>query len=76
MTDSLDLRETSRDEVECTSFLAKLSEAWTIHVIKLYRIELRAPPRVPILPCLDHEAALHANVAPHASAYVTATKTR
>ena len=38
--------------------------------IKLYRIALDNPPPVPSLPCLDHEAMLHAGVAPHAAAYV------
>jgi hypothetical protein len=28
------------------------------------------PPPVPILPCLDHEAKLHEEVAPHAAAYI------
>jgi hypothetical protein len=38
--------------------------------IKLYRIALDDPPPVPTLPCLDHEAMLHAGVPPHAAAYV------
>ena len=38
--------------------------------IKLYRIALDDPPAVPTLPCLDHEAMLHAGVPPHAAAYV------
>ena len=38
--------------------------------IKLYRIALDNPPAVPSLPCLDHEAMLHAGVPPHAAAYV------
>jgi len=38
--------------------------------IKLYRLTLDPAPAVPILPCLDHEAMLHAAVPPHAAAYV------
>jgi hypothetical protein len=38
--------------------------------IKLYRISLDDPPALPTLPCLDHEAMLHAGVPPHAAAYV------
>jgi hypothetical protein len=38
--------------------------------IKLYRISLDDPPALPTLPCLDHEAMLHARVPPHAAAYV------
>ena len=38
--------------------------------IKLYRLTLDPAPAVPTLPCLDHEAMLHATVAPHAAAYV------
>jgi hypothetical protein len=38
--------------------------------IKLYRLTLNPAPTVPVLPCLDHEAMLHATVPPHAAAYV------
>jgi hypothetical protein len=38
--------------------------------IKLYRLTLDPAPAVPLLPCLDHEAMLHATVPPHAAAYV------
>ena len=38
--------------------------------IKLYRVHLDPPPRVPVIPCLDHEAMLHQNVPPHAAAYL------
>ena len=38
--------------------------------IKLYRLTLDPAPAVPVLPCLDHEAMLHATVPPHAAAYV------
>jgi hypothetical protein len=38
--------------------------------VKLYRITLPAPPAVPTLPCLDHEAMLHARIPSHAAAYL------
>ena len=38
--------------------------------IKLYRVTLDPAPKVPILPCLDHEAMLHESVPPHAAAYI------
>jgi len=38
--------------------------------IKLYRMALAHPPGVPILPCLDHEAMLHQQVAPHVAVYL------
>ncbi len=38
--------------------------------IKLYRLTLDPAPAVPLLPCLDHEAMLHATVAPHMAVYV------
>jgi len=38
--------------------------------VKLYRLTLDPAPRVPTLPCLDHEAMLHQTVAPHAAAYL------
>ena len=41
-----------------------------ILAVKLYRLALDPPLRVPTLPCLDHEAMLHQTVAPHAAAYL------
>lgn len=38
--------------------------------VKLYRLDVSPPSPVPVLPCLDHEAMLHASIAPHAAAYV------
>lgn len=38
--------------------------------VKLYRLTLPAPPAIPTLPCLDHEAMLHARIPPHAAAYL------
>lgn len=44
-----------------------------ILVIKLYRLDADDAPRVPVLPCLDHEAKLHGGIAPHAAAYMQET---
>ena len=41
-----------------------------VRAVKSYRLPVPAPGRVPRLPCLDHEAMLHEEVAPHAAAYV------
>ena len=41
-----------------------------ILAVKLYRLPRSAAPDVPTLPCLDHEAMLHDDIARHASAYV------
>jgi hypothetical protein len=38
--------------------------------IKLYRVHFEPPPPFPVIPCLDHEAMLHARVLPHAAAYL------
>ena len=38
--------------------------------IKLYRVTLDPAPAIPLLPCLDHEAMLHATVAPHMAVYI------
>ena len=38
--------------------------------IKLYRLTLDPPRPLPTLPCLDHEAMLHENIAPHMAAYI------
>ena len=44
-----------------------------ILAIKLYRLSPDDAPRVPVLPCLDHEAMLHGGIAPHAAAYIQET---
>jgi len=58
------------DPVDARQFFDTLGSFATIRALKLYRLQLEAPPAVPILPCLDHEAMLHEEVAPHAAAYV------
>ena len=54
----------------CQQFFDRLNKICTIRSIKLYRLTLDPAPRVPILPCLDHEAMLHEAVPRHAAAYV------
>ena len=51
-------------------FFDTLNGFCSVLAVKLYRLRLDAPPRVPVLPCLDHEAMLHEGIAPHAAAYV------
>jgi hypothetical protein len=51
-------------------FFAALNEFTTVLAVKLYRLTLERPPAVPTLPCLDHEAMLHEEAAPHAAAYL------
>ena len=63
-------RATPGESVECRRFLETLDGFATVRAIKLFRLTLQPPPPVPILPCLDHEAMLHEEVAPHAAAYV------
>ena len=62
-----------RDPAECRRFLDAVGEFSGVLAIKLYRLRLELPPSVPVLPCLDHEAMLHEEVAPHAAAYIMDT---
>jgi hypothetical protein len=55
---------------EAGRVLDTLSAFGPILAIKLYRLTPSGAPRVPLLPCLDHEAMLHEGIAPHAAAYV------
>jgi hypothetical protein len=50
--------------------LDALTPLGRVLAIKLYRLTLTPAPRVPILPCLDHEAMLHEGIAPHLAAYL------
>jgi hypothetical protein len=59
--------------VTCQEFLGALTGVARVLAIKLYRLRLEAPPPVPLLPCLDHEAKLHEEVAPHVAAYIEDT---
>lgn len=54
----------------CRKFLETLSSAFRIRAVKTYRVEDSVPPGIPVIPCLDHEAKLHARVPPHVSAYI------
>ena len=58
------------DTAACQQFFGGLAELCHIRSVKLYRLALDPMQRVPILPCLDHEAKLHENIPPHAAAYV------
>jgi hypothetical protein len=55
---------------DCDTFLNRLSVIASVLAIKLYRLETERALTVPALPCLDHEALLHAGIAPHVAAYV------
>lgn len=60
----------SAEAETCRRFLDAVGEFSTVLAIKLYRLRLSPPPAVPMLPCLDHEAMLHEEVAPHIAAYI------
>jgi hypothetical protein len=60
----------SPGSLDCQHFLDQLGSFSTVLAIKLYRVRLDAPPAVPLLPCLDHEAMLHEEAAPHIAAYI------
>jgi hypothetical protein len=51
-------------------FLQALRQLGDVLALKQYRVNIDPAPRIPILPCLDHEALLHEGVAPHLAAYV------
>lgn len=56
--------------MDSQGFFDGLNGFSTLLAIKLYRLQPEAPPQVPSLPCLDHEAMLHEGISPHAAAYV------
>ena len=66
MSSSADRQETPGAH----EFLGALAGFSRVLAIKLYRLRLDAPPPIPLLPCLDHEAKLHEEVAPHLAAYL------
>ncbi len=41
-----------------------------VRAVKSYRLPVPIPAGVPRLPCLDHEAMLHEDIAPHVSLYL------
>jgi hypothetical protein len=56
--------------MQCQQFFDILGRFSIVLAVKLYRLQPDTPPRVPTLPCLDHEAMLHEGIAPHAAAYI------
>jgi hypothetical protein len=57
-------------DTEAGRILGELGRIGPLLAVKLYRISVEPALEVPTLPCLDHEAMLHENVAPHLAAYV------
>ena len=62
--------DASHQSQDCRRFFDTLGVFSTVRAIKLYRLRLDGEMPVPVLPCLDHEAMLHGEVAPHAAAYI------
>lgn len=62
--------DAEHETIACQRFFDSLTELCVVRSIKLYRFKLDPVPRVPVLPCLDHEAMLHEGIPRHASAYV------
>ena len=54
----------------CRKFLETLSSVFYIRAVKSYRVENSVPAGIPVIPCLDHEAKLHARIPAHVSAYI------
>ncbi len=51
-------------------FLRAVSAFAHVRAVKSYRLPVPVPAGVPRLPCLDHEAMLHEDIAPHVSLYL------
>jgi hypothetical protein len=66
----VELAAVTADAAEVQRALDALRQFGPILAVKLYRLTLDAPPAVPLIPCLDHEAMLHEAIEPHAAAYV------
>ena len=62
--------EPEHETIACQRFFDGLTELCVVRSLKIYRFNLDPVPRVPVLPCLDHEAMLHEGIPRHASAYV------
>jgi hypothetical protein len=56
--------------MDSEGFFDALKDFSNVLAIKLYRLQPSVLPRVPTLPCLDHEAMLHEGIASHAAAYI------
>ena len=54
----------------CQDFIDAFSDYALLHAVKLYRLSVDIAPNIPVLPCLDHEAMLHEDIAPHAAMYI------
>lgn len=54
----------------CQDFIDAFSNYSLLHAVKLYRLSVDLPLNIPVLPCLDHEAMLHEDIAPHAAMYI------
>ena len=63
-------RDAAPDAAEASRILNELSSFGPVLAVKLYRLTLNPAPGIPTLPCLDHEAMLHEEVAPHLAAYL------
>ena len=62
--------DSEHETIACQRFFDSLSELCVVRSIKLYRFKLDPVPRVPVLPCLDHEAMRREGIPRHAAAYV------
>jgi hypothetical protein len=62
--------DSEHETIACQRFFDSLTEFCVVRSIKLYRFKLDPVPRVPVLPCLDHEAMMHEGIPRHAAAYV------
>ena len=67
---SVSSRAAPSSEERPNDILDRLAGFGPVLAIKLYRLTLEPARSVPTLPCLDHEAMLHENIAPHLAAYV------
>lgn len=57
---------------DVASGLRHLQACGTLLAIKVYRVDVDTTVlRLPVLPCLDHEALLHQHVSPHVSVYLS-----
>jgi hypothetical protein len=65
-----DSRRTAAPDERPNGILDRLGTFGPVLAVKLYRLTLEPAQPVPTLPCLDHEAMLHENIAPHLAAYV------
>ena len=54
----------------CDLFFERISSFARVHAVKVFRLSITLSETVPVLPCLDHEAMLHEEISPHASAYI------